>query len=56
LIGADEEGTLAQVKAFRTTLVDPTIAKHRGHRGFDPDRLRSPAASCGMLSAKQEVP
>ena len=30
LIGADEEGTLAQLKAFRKTLVDPTIAKHRG--------------------------
>jgi TolB-like protein/class 3 adenylate cyclase len=30
LIGVDEEGTLAQLKAFRKTLVDPTIAKHRG--------------------------
>jgi adenylate cyclase len=30
LIGADEEGTLAQLKAFRKTLVDPTTAKHRG--------------------------
>ena len=30
LIGADEEGTLAQLKAFRKALVDPTIAKHRG--------------------------
>ena len=30
LIGIDEEGTLAQLKAFRKTLVDPTIAKHRG--------------------------
>jgi adenylate cyclase len=30
LIGADEEGTLAQLKAFRKTLVDPTITKHRG--------------------------
>ena len=30
LIGADEEGTLAQLKTFRKTLVDPTIAKHRG--------------------------
>jgi adenylate cyclase len=29
-MGADEEGTLAQLKAFRRTLVDPTIAKHRG--------------------------
>jgi hypothetical protein len=26
------------------------------HRGFDPDRLRTPAASRGMLSAKQRVP
>ena len=30
LIGVDEEGTLAQLKAFRKTFVDPTIAKHRG--------------------------
>ena len=30
LMGADEEGTLAQLKAFRKALVDPTIAKHRG--------------------------
>src|SRR6476619_2580506 len=30
LIGADEEGTLAQLKAFGKALVDPTIAKHRG--------------------------
>jgi adenylate cyclase len=30
LIGADEEGTLAQLKAFRKALVDPTIARHRG--------------------------
>src|SRR6202165_4951120 len=29
-MGADEEGTLAQLKAFRKTLLDPTIAKHRG--------------------------
>jgi adenylate cyclase len=30
LMGADEEGTLAQLKAIRKTLVDPTIASHRG--------------------------
>jgi TolB-like protein/class 3 adenylate cyclase len=30
LMGADEEGTLAQLKAVRKALVDPTIAKHRG--------------------------
>jgi len=29
-MGADEEGTLAQLRAFRKTRVDPTIAKHRG--------------------------
>src|SRR4051812_41013725 len=29
-MGADEEGTLAQLKALRKTLVDPTIAAHRG--------------------------
>jgi TolB-like protein/class 3 adenylate cyclase len=30
LMGVDEEGTLAGLKAVRKTLVDPTIAKHRG--------------------------
>ncbi|MCS3763166.1 adenylate/guanylate cyclase domain-containing protein [Bradyrhizobium centrosematis] len=30
LMGRDEEGTLTQLKAFRTRLVDPTIAAHRG--------------------------
>jgi adenylate cyclase len=30
LMGADEEGTLARLKAVRKTLVDPTIAANRG--------------------------
>jgi adenylate cyclase len=30
LMGADEEGTLAQLKAHRRELVDPKIAEHRG--------------------------
>jgi TolB-like protein/class 3 adenylate cyclase/tetratricopeptide (TPR) repeat protein len=30
LMGRDEEGTLANLKAFRKTLVDPAIAVHRG--------------------------
>jgi len=29
-MGADEEGTLARLKAIRKSLVDPTIAAHRG--------------------------
>src|SRR5437879_2571564 len=29
-MGADEEGTLARLKAVRKALVDPTIAAHRG--------------------------
>jgi adenylate cyclase len=29
-MGLSEEQTLAQLKAFRRTLVDPTIAGHRG--------------------------
>jgi adenylate cyclase len=28
LMGADEEGTLAQLKACRKTVVDPNIAEH----------------------------
>src|SRR5580704_9640168 len=30
LMGADEEGTLARLKACRKALVDPKIAEHRG--------------------------
>src|SRR6201982_3261201 len=30
LMGRDDEGTLARVKAIRSGLVDPTIAAHRG--------------------------
>src|SRR5205085_8276351 len=30
LMGVNEEGTLARLKAVRKTLVDPTIANHRG--------------------------
>jgi TolB-like protein/class 3 adenylate cyclase len=30
LMGRDEEGTLSQLKAFRKTLINPTIAAHRG--------------------------
>ena len=30
LMGADEEGTLAKLKAIRKSIVDPTIAAHRG--------------------------
>ena len=30
LIGADEEGTLARLKAHRSELIDPKIAEHRG--------------------------
>ena len=30
LMGADEEGTLARLKAARKAIVDPTIASHRG--------------------------
>jgi class 3 adenylate cyclase len=29
-MGADEEGTLAQLKACRRELIDPGIARHRG--------------------------
>src|SRR5246127_578384 len=29
-MGTDEEGTLARLKAVRKSLVDPTIASHRG--------------------------
>jgi len=30
LVGADEEGTLARLRALRRELIDSTIAEHRG--------------------------
>jgi len=30
LVGVDDEGTVARVKALRKTLIDPKIAEHRG--------------------------
>jgi len=30
LMGADEEGTLARLKALRAELIDPAIAEHHG--------------------------
>jgi class 3 adenylate cyclase len=30
LMGADEEGTLARLKALRAELIDPKIAEHHG--------------------------
>src|SRR5215467_11947 len=30
LVGLDEEGTLARLRALRHELIDPTIAEHRG--------------------------
>jgi adenylate cyclase len=30
LMGAEEEGTLADLKSFKKTLVDPKIVEHRG--------------------------
>jgi class 3 adenylate cyclase len=32
LMGADEEGTLTQLKACRRDLIDPSIARHRGRK------------------------
>jgi class 3 adenylate cyclase len=31
LMGADEEGTHAQLRAHRSELCDPAIERHRGH-------------------------
>ena len=30
LVGLDEEGTLARLRALRRELIDPTIAEHHG--------------------------
>jgi adenylate cyclase len=33
LVGADEEGTLARLRAIRRELVDPAVTAHRGRIG-----------------------
>jgi adenylate cyclase len=38
LMGADEEGTLAALKAIRHELVGPKIAEHRGRGSAEPCR------------------
>ena len=30
LMGCDEEGTLAQLKTLRKSIIDPTVEQHRG--------------------------
>jgi len=48
LMGADEEGTLAQLKAHRRALVDPKIREHRGRIvKTTGDGLLRPTATCG---------
>jgi adenylate cyclase len=45
LIGADEQGTLARLKAIRSELIDPQIAAHHGGSS------RRPATVCWSNSA-----
>src|SRR6516165_115838 len=65
LMGADEEGTLAALKACRRELIDPKIAEHRGRMvkttgdgdehtegardGHDPRNVRR----CAQLGVRQ---
>jgi class 3 adenylate cyclase len=64
LMGADEDGTLAQLKAHRRTLVDPKIKGHRGKiikttdaRAAAWPRCPSPAAMVtrGALRVRREI-
>ena len=46
LMGEDEEGTLARLKAHRRELIDPKIAEHHGRiPGLDPGTGRPATAS-----------
>ena len=55
LMGSDEEGTLAAIKAYRRELIDPKLAEHRGrivqtNRRRNSHRIRSAvdAIRCAM--------
>jgi hypothetical protein len=45
LMGVDEEGTLAALKASRREIIDPEIAEHRGRIVKTTARPKSPLAS-----------
>jgi TolB-like protein/class 3 adenylate cyclase len=61
LMGADEEGTLARLKAVRTSLVDPTIASHRGRivkttgDGFLVEFASAVDAVCGAVEIQRAL-
>ena len=62
LIGTDEEGTLARLKAIRAKLIDPAIAAHRGLGTARRRRRQGPAdvfwrdlVKQTMISAAQNV-
>jgi class 3 adenylate cyclase len=66
LMGADEEGTLARLKAHRRELIDPRIAEHRGRivkttgDGMAPiltaeDVVRRSAAECAYVDERGGV-
>ena len=53
LMGAEEEGVLADLKSFKKTLVDPKIVEHRGRivktlelRGFSIAVVRAAIKAC----------
>src|SRR3954468_22573240 len=50
LMGADEEGTLARLKAARKALVDSTIASHRGRI------VKTPVTACWWNSPAPSMP
>jgi class 3 adenylate cyclase len=49
LIGIDEEGTLAALKALRRELIDPKIAEHRGRIDLRQSRRSKAARVRSML-------
>jgi class 3 adenylate cyclase len=46
LMGADEEGTHARLKAHLSELVEPKIGEHRGHRKEHRRRLLGRICQC----------
>jgi adenylate cyclase len=55
LAGADEERTLARLRALRSDLIDPTIAVHNGRvvkRTGDGGSSRTPSGLMGFRSRR----
>ncbi len=56
LAGADEERTLARLRALRSDLIDPTIACTTGASSSEPGTAASSSSAAGTVKANEYRP